>query len=122
MGKDPRDQEIGARIRDLRLKRGWPQRELAARLSVAGPAVSRSMVVQMELGERRCPLSRAYRIAALFGVPPQAIIGDDMLSEVQLRVLHLLDQVPEEKREGLVELIEHMASFYCAGSRPPADE
>jgi putative transcriptional regulator len=59
------------RLRDLRTARGWTQEELGRRLGV-----SRQAVIALE-GERHDPsLDLAYRIAALFEEPVEAIFAN----------------------------------------------
>ena len=56
------------RLRELRTARGWTQEELGRKLGV-----SRQAVIALE-GDRHDPsLDLAYRIAALFGEPVEAI-------------------------------------------------
>ena len=56
------------RLRELRTGRGWTQEELGHKLGV-----SRQAVIALE-GDRHDPsLDLAYRIAALFGEPVEAI-------------------------------------------------
>ena len=56
------------RLKDLRTARGWTQEELGRKLGV-----SRQAVIALE-GDRHDPaLDLAYRIAALFGEPVEAI-------------------------------------------------
>ena len=56
------------RLRDLRTARGWTQAELGARLGV-----SRQAVIALESDKHDPSLDLAYRIAALFGEPVEAI-------------------------------------------------
>jgi putative transcriptional regulator len=59
------------RLREFRTGRGWTQEELGKRLGV-----SRQAVIALE-GERHDPsLDLAYRIAALFGEPVEAIFAN----------------------------------------------
>ena len=46
------DQLVGARVRRLRLERGWTQEQLAARLQIAGCDVTRSALAKLEVGQR----------------------------------------------------------------------
>jgi putative transcriptional regulator len=56
------------RLKEMRTARGWTQEELGRKLGV-----SRQAVIALE-GDRHDPsLDLAYRIAALFGEPVEAI-------------------------------------------------
>lgn len=56
------------RLRELRTGRGWTQEELGQRLGV-----SRQAVIALETDRHDPSLDLAYRIAALFGEPVEAI-------------------------------------------------
>lgn len=56
------------RLRELRAVRGWTQEELGKRLGV-----SRQAVIAIESDKHDPSLDLAYRIAALFGEPVEAI-------------------------------------------------
>ena len=56
------------RLRELRTGRGWTQEELGTRLGV-----SRQAVIALETDKHDPSLDLAYRIAALFGEPVEAI-------------------------------------------------
>lgn len=60
----------GERIKDLRLERGWTQKELAERVG----NIDHSGISNIELG--RVPLgpTRARRFAKVFGVSPETIL------------------------------------------------
>lgn len=60
------------RLRVLRAERGWSQADLAARLDV-----SRQSVNAIETGKYDPSLPLAFRIAALFGAPIEAIFSGE---------------------------------------------
>ncbi|TRW16925.1 helix-turn-helix transcriptional regulator [Glacieibacterium frigidum] len=60
------------RLRVLRAERGWSQADLAARLDV-----SRQSVNAIETGKYDPSLPLAFRIAALFEAPIEAIFTAD---------------------------------------------
>jgi len=59
------------RLRELRTGRGWTQEELGKRLGV-----SRQAVIALETDKHDPSLDLAYRIAALFGEPVEAIFDN----------------------------------------------
>ena len=60
------------RLKVLRAERDWSQSELAARLDV-----SRQSVNAIETGKYDPSLPLAFRIAAVFGLPIEAIFTND---------------------------------------------
>jgi putative transcriptional regulator len=60
------------RLKVLRAERDWSQGDLAARLDV-----SRQSVNAIETGKYDPSLPLAFRIAALFGLPIEAIFSND---------------------------------------------
>ncbi|MBL8553798.1 MAG: helix-turn-helix transcriptional regulator [Phenylobacterium sp.] len=56
------------RLKELRAARGWTQADLGERLGV-----SRQAVIALESDKHDPSLDLAYRIAALFGEPVEAI-------------------------------------------------
>jgi len=60
------------RLKVLRAERDWSQSDLAARLDV-----SRQSVNAIETGKYDPSLPLAFRIAALFGLPIEAIFSSD---------------------------------------------
>ena len=63
-GGDPRDAEIGLRVRTLRLQRGLSQTELGKHISVTFQQVQK-----YEKGANRISAGRLQRIAEVLGVP-----------------------------------------------------
>ena len=63
-GGDPRDAEIGKRVRTLRLQRGLSQSELGALISVTFQQVQK-----YEKGTNRISAGRLQRIAEVLSVP-----------------------------------------------------
>jgi putative transcriptional regulator len=59
------------RLKELRTGRGWTQEELGQRLGV-----SRQAVIAIESDKHDPSLDLAYRIAALFGEPVEAIFDN----------------------------------------------
>ena len=60
------------RLKELRAERGWSQSDLAARLDV-----SRQSVNAIETGKYDPSLPLAFRIAALFALPIEAIFSNE---------------------------------------------
>ncbi|HUQ13269.1 MAG TPA: helix-turn-helix transcriptional regulator [Novosphingobium sp.] len=61
---------MGNRLKILRAERNWSQQDLAERLEV-----SRQSVNAIETGRYDPSLPLAFRIAALFGLPIEAIFS-----------------------------------------------
>src|SRR5215813_8439636 len=69
-GGDPRDAEIGQRVRALRLQRGLSQTELGNLISVTFQQVQK-----YEKGANRISAGRLQRIAEVLGVPVAHFFG-----------------------------------------------
>jgi putative transcriptional regulator len=63
---------VNNRLRVLRAERGWSQSELAERLDV-----SRQSVNAIETGRYDPSLPLAFKIAAIFALPIEAIFTND---------------------------------------------
>lgn len=59
------------RLKELRAARGWTQADLGERLGV-----SRQAIIAIESDKHDPSLNLAYRIAALFGEPVEAIFAN----------------------------------------------
>jgi transcriptional regulator with XRE-family HTH domain len=71
-GGDPRDAEIGLRVRTLRLQRGLSQTELGSLISVTFQQVQK-----YEKGANRISAGRLQRIAEVLGVPVSFFFAED---------------------------------------------
>lgn len=71
-GGDPRDAEIGLRVRTLRLQRGLSQTELGDLISVTFQQVQK-----YEKGANRISAGRLQRIAEVLGVPVAFFFASD---------------------------------------------
>ncbi|MFC4000653.1 cupin domain-containing protein [Prauserella oleivorans] len=72
-GAPPDDEELGARIRALRLERGMSLRALATALGISPSALS-----QMERGKMRPSVTRLFQIVSILQVPLAAAFGEDV--------------------------------------------
>ena len=71
MTTSPHDVEVGAKLRDLRLRYTIKQSDLAERL-----AVQRSTVTRYEQGARGMTVDMLLQIADIFGVPACRLLPD----------------------------------------------
>jgi transcriptional regulator with XRE-family HTH domain len=62
---------VGSRIRALRIERGLTQEEVAL-----ASGINRSLVVQVELGQRGLLYERLFDIAEVLNVPASALLKD----------------------------------------------
>jgi DNA-binding XRE family transcriptional regulator len=58
---------IGKQVRELRDRKGWTQRDLAAKLQVFGWDVSRESLAKLETQQRRVPDGELFILAKVFG-------------------------------------------------------
>lgn len=71
------DKLVGARIRQVRLKRGWHQLHLAQELSRLGLKCDNSTVSRIEAGDRPLKLADLVRVAVALSVAPVALLPAD---------------------------------------------
>jgi len=63
---------LGRRVRDLRLKKGWTQEQLAE-----GSRVTRVCIVAVEGGKQNVSMDIVIRMANALGVSPEVLMADD---------------------------------------------
>jgi len=63
---------LGRRVRDLRLKKGWTQEQLAE-----GARVTRVCIVAVEGGKQNVSMDIVIRLANALGVSPETLMADD---------------------------------------------
>lgn len=63
---------LGRRVRDLRLKKGWTQEQLAD-----GARVTRVCIVAVEGGKQNVSMNIVIRLANALGVLPEALMADE---------------------------------------------
>jgi transcriptional regulator with XRE-family HTH domain len=66
--KAPAKNLIGAQVRKWRLKKGWSQEALAAKLQLKGWNIGRDSVASLELHRRRVPDCELLYLARVFGI------------------------------------------------------
>ena len=59
---------FGARVRELRLEKGWSQEQLASKVGL-----DRTYIGGIERGERNLGLKNIFRLADALGVEPPAL-------------------------------------------------
>ncbi len=80
------EQDVGERVRRLRLERGWSQAELAARVSSALPNWAQTTVAKTEAASRPIRVNEAAALAAALGVPLHELLAvPDDLKALQSR-------------------------------------
>jgi transcriptional regulator with XRE-family HTH domain len=98
---------IGARIRTLRIERGFTQEELAERVGLQPGSLSR-----VETGAMGPSFVTLGELSRIFGVPMSLILEgvttqpDLGLSEEELKLVHFFREVPSEYRSHLTELVK----------------
>ena len=81
-------QRIGTRLRALRIRAGFTQAGLGARLGVTAGAINR-----YEMGRRRVPLKDIPRLASILGVASMTLLGTERAARRSSRPA---DRVQEE--------------------------
>jgi HTH-type transcriptional regulator / antitoxin HipB len=71
--------DLGAAVRDARLRRGWTQAELADRIDV-----SRQWVIALERGKATAELGTALRAVAALGLVADLVDAPDRVAGIDL--------------------------------------
>jgi transcriptional regulator with XRE-family HTH domain len=120
--------EIGKRIRDWRLARGWSQQQLAA-----ASGLSQSGVVHLEKGDTNPQLGTLRDIAAAFGKPLRElmcgprIVEEGAGSTLQQRIRRVLDSNDRDALAalewgvGAAELLLERRSAHASDPAPGLD-
>ena len=104
-------------LRELRLEANLTQEELASQLQLEGYDVTRATVAHWEQGRNRLPLKDTHFINALskvLRVPVANIMqyAGYLLrtkhSELAERAAHIIDELPPDKQELAVRLVEQL--------------
>ena len=64
----PLTRHIGGKVREYRLKNGWTQTELAARMQVVGCDLSREIIARIESGFRQTSVFEIDKFVEVFGI------------------------------------------------------
>ena len=98
---------FGARLRELRKKRSWTLKEVAARLGVR-----HTHVIKYESGVHAPPLEKIAQLSELFGVSADYLITGKTLDNSQILSSHLLERLralqntPSGDQETAVNVID----------------
>ncbi len=101
-------QVLGSRIKELREGRGWSQRSLSQQLGI-----SKSMVAKYEGGVHAPPVSVLARLAGLFGVTLDSLLGRDVRDPRLVRCLIKIQDMDEGSRGMVVDAIEAIVHAYA---------
>jgi transcriptional regulator with XRE-family HTH domain len=100
-------QVLGSRVKTLREARGLSQRALSQQLRI-----SKSMVTKYEGGLHVPTVTMLVRLAALFGVTPDSLLGRDVHDPRLLRCLVGIEAMDEPSRILVVDAIEAIVHAY----------
>jgi transcriptional regulator with XRE-family HTH domain len=101
-------QVLGSRIKKLREGRGWSQRALSQELRV-----SKSMVAKYEGGVHTPTVSLLVRLAGLFGITLDSLLGRDVRDPRLVRCLLKIQDMDEGSRAVVVDAIEAIVHAYA---------
>lgn len=96
--------EIGQRIKELRIQRGWDQLELGLKLGV-----SRSQMSNIERGERNIDLNKLKLLSNIFNVSFETLgfQSEDTIDTLDLleraKLIFLNENVPQEEKQNLYD-------------------
>ncbi|MGE5544680.1 MAG: helix-turn-helix domain-containing protein [Bacillota bacterium] len=97
---------IGARLVELRKKKGLSQAALSKQLGI-----NRSTYAEWEIGRRRPELDSLIKLAEFYGISTDFILGLDRASRAAGHDDSLSD-LPEEARKSVEEFIEFVRNRY----------
>lgn len=96
--------EVGARIRQARLRVGMSQGDLAS-----SSGLTRTSIVNLEGGKQRIPLHRLFEIAAVLRVDPTLLLPSTKLQRTGIKVTpgmaEQLSRLPTTERKWIKELL-----------------
>ena len=98
--------EVGARIRDARLRLSMSQGDLASR-----SGFTRTSIVNLEGGKQRIPLHRLFQIASVLNVDPTMLLPTVKVArsgnlKVGPDVAKKLSDLPTSERKWIKELLQ----------------
>ena len=99
---------FGKRVLELRKAQGWKQSELGKRLGTSGVVVGR-----YERGEMMPSIEVAQRIADIFGVTVDFLVGEQdapgLLSQADMiERCSTLDQLPPDDRDRILYVVDSL--------------
>jgi len=100
-------QVLGSRIKELREGRGWSQRALSQELGI-----SKSMVAKYEGGVHTPTVNLLVRLASLFGVTLDSLMGRDVRDPRLVRCLVKIQGMDAGSRVMVVDAIEGIVNAY----------
>lgn len=102
--------ELKDRLRAARREAGLTQREVARQLGIAAASVA-----QWEIGRSRPDIARLARLAELYGVRPDALLGDIPMTTgtaeiIRDNIIELFLRLTTEQRVHVIDLLRTLAS------------
>jgi transcriptional regulator with XRE-family HTH domain len=101
-------QVLGSRVRELREGRGWSQSALAQQLRI-----SKSMIAKYEGGVHVPPLAVLVRLADVFAVTTDSLLGRGVRDPRLLNCLQQVERMDPQSRVLVVDAIEGIVQAYC---------
>jgi putative transcriptional regulator len=101
-------QVLGSHVKELREGRGWSQGALSQQLRI-----SRSMVAKYEGGVHSPTVGVLVRLAGLFGVTLDSLLGRDVRDPRLVRCLLKIQGMDEGSRVVVVDAIEAIVHAYA---------
>ena len=95
---------IGAKVRQLRMERGWSQLDLAQRLDELGWPLHQTNISKLEAGKRPIRVAEADALATAFGIPALALwylptAGEPRsMAEMRAQLQRIDDRIAELER------------------------
>ena len=110
---DRASRELGARVRDLRTRRGWSQEDLAAKLTDAGRTMSQPVVGRIEAGSRVTGVGDLAALARVFGTTTSDLLES---VDVALGIRPLSSEATTVLDEATLDLIADQVAARIAAA------
>jgi len=105
---------IGSKVKELRQERGWSSEYLAAQAGCSQATIS-----YIENDSRRGlkyetleKIAMAFSVRVIELLPSSAYDGQDILTSIEKRLVHIFRRVSPEEQKYLLQLLESMISKY----------
>lgn len=109
------EKQIGKRIAQLRIERGWSQQKLADQLKALGGRYAnwrQGMIDKTERGARPLRVDEMFDVAGVLGVPPEVLLAFDLDASVLAEQIAATEALLTEAETERDNAVKHLQDFY----------